>query len=177
MINIRYAAAAMLLVGSTALASAQQTTRPQRAGSMRAHGQRGMRSELGSHGLRGQLFTGITLSDVEKANLKAVHEKYAPQMKALRDQFKPQPGTVRDAHQRADTAALRELRQKSAAQREQTKQLLLAQRNELRAALTPANQAKFDANVGALEKRAAERGNGVAKHGGRRPPRPGPAIR
>lgn len=182
MINIRYALAAVLFsVGGVAVASAQQATQPQTANGNHAHmrGQRaeGIRDSLGVRGLRGQLFTGITLSDAEKANIKNVQAKYAPQMKALREQAKPQLQAAREAHQRGDTAALKAMWEKSAAQREQVKQLLVAERNDLRAALTPANQTKFDANVAALEKRVAERAQDFGKHGGRRALRPGKAIR
>ena len=127
MINIRYAlTGALLLFGSATLASAQQP--------------KGVRHVPGAQELGGQLLKGITLSDAEKGNVKAVQSKYASQMKALREQFKPQMQATRDARQ------------------EQTKQLMLAERADLRAALTPANQTTFDANVAALDKRVAARG-------------------
>jgi len=163
MINIRYAlTGAMLLIGSATLA-AQQPTHPQAA--------RGKHAQ-GAHGMMGarELFKGITLSDAEKANLKAVRTKYASQQKALREQFKPQMQAAREARQRGDTAALKALWEKSAGQREQTKQLMLAERNDLRAALTPANQATFDANVAAMQKRVAAREQNGAKRGRLRPP-------
>jgi protein CpxP len=160
MINIRYAlTGALLLMGSATLASAQQPTRPQG---------KQVRHAPGTNQLGAQLLKGITLSDAEKANVKAVQSKYASQMKALREQFKPQTQAARDARQRGDTAALRELWQKSAGQREQTKQLMLAERADLRGALTPANQTTFDANVAALDKRVAARANGAKLR--RRPP-------
>ena len=163
MTHIRSAiAAAMLVVGGAAVAAAQQTTptTPQRA-----HGQH-MRQGFGP-GMRGQLFKGITLSDAEKSNLKNVQAKYAPQMKALREQFKPQMQAARQARQRGDTAALKTLWQNTAAQREQTKKLLDTERNDLRAALTPENQVKFDANVKQFEQRLAQRAAKGLKKGGR----------
>lgn len=169
MINIRFAVtAALLSVGSATLVSAQQQTATQSV--RRTHAQRSdsARRLMGARGLRGHLLKGITLSDAEKANLKVVHTKYASQMKALREQFKPQLQAARDARQRGDTAALKELLNKSTAQRQQTNQLLTAQRAELRAALTPANQTKFDANVAELEKRMTQH----AKQPGRRGIRP-----
>ena len=167
MIKIRYAlAGAMLLLGSATLASAQQPTHPQGAKGRHARAAHGM---MGAGGTRG-LFKGITLSDAEKANLKAVREKYATQQKALREQFKPQMQAAREARQKGDTAALRDLWQKSAGQREQAKQLMLAERNDLRSALTPANQATFDTNVAALQKRLAAREQNGAKRGRLRPP-------
>jgi protein CpxP len=167
MINIRYAlTGAMLLLGSATFAAAQQPTHPQGARGRHAGGAHGM---MGGPGARG-LFRGITLSDAEKANLKTVREKYAAQQKALRDQFKPQMQAAREARQRGDTAALKDLWQKSAGQREQTKQLMLAERNDLRAALTAANQTKFDANVAEVQKRIAAREQNGAKRGRLRPP-------
>jgi Spy/CpxP family protein refolding chaperone len=103
------------------------------------------------------LFKGIQLSDAEKASLKSVREKYAPQMKALREQAKPQLQAAREARQKGDTAALKQLWANSSAQREQTKQLMNAERTDLRAALTPDNRAKFDANVQQLEQRLSKR--------------------
>ena len=163
MTHIRTAlAAAMLVIGSAAIAAAQQTSP---AAAQRAHGQR-MHQGFGP-GMRGQLFKGITLSDAEKANVKSVHAKYAPQMKALREQFKPQMDAARQARQRGDTAALKAMWQNSAAQREQTKKLLDAERSDLRAALTPANQVKFDANVKQFEQRVAQHTGKAWKKGGR----------
>lgn len=161
MFNIRVAlAATALTLGSAVVVSAQQQTAPQ--GMHQDHAQRpdSAHRRFGARGPRGQaqLFKGITLSDAEKANLKTVREKYATQMKAAREQSKPDMQAMRDARQRGDTAALKALWQKGAAQREQNKLVMQAERNELRAALTPANQAKFDANVAAFEKMAAERG-------------------
>src|SRR5947208_3319883 len=76
MFNIRVALAATALTfGSAAIVSAQQQTTPQ--GVHQDHAQRpdSARRRMGARGLRGQLFKGITLSDAEKANLKAVQTK------------------------------------------------------------------------------------------------------
>ena len=136
-----------------------------------------MRGAFGERGLDKQLFKGITLSDVEKANVKSVRSQYAAQTKALREQFKPQMQAARDARQRGDSAALKDLWQRSADQREQAKQLLVAERNDLRAALTPANRVKFDANVAAFEKRVASHAQDFAKRRPRFAPGHAPAIR
>jgi hypothetical protein len=90
-------------------------------------------------------------------------------MKALREQYKPQHQAMRDARQKGDSAALRDLWAKSTAEREQMKHMLDAERVDLRAALSPANQTKFDANVARFEKRMAARGNKVGKNGQHRP--------
>jgi len=166
MIHIRTAlAAGMLVVGGAAIAAAQQSP-PATAPQAHAQAGRHMREGFGPR-MRGQLFKGITLSDAEKSNIKNVQAKYAPQMKALREQFKPQLQAAREARQRGDSAALKAMWQKSAAQREQTKNLLDAERNDLRGALTAENQVKFDANVKQFEQRVAQHAGKAWKKGGR----------
>jgi Spy/CpxP family protein refolding chaperone len=146
--------AALLTFGAAAVASAQATN-PAPQNTARAQHQKGPGRH---HGDRAML-KGISLTDGEKANLKNVQAKYATQMKALREQSKPQSQAMRDARQRGDTAAVRAMREKNAPQRQQAKQLLDAQRAEFRSALSPENQAKFDANLQQAKAR-------MAKHGG-----------
>ena len=159
MMHIRSAlAGAMLVLGAAAVASAQQQTQTPQTSTPQAHQHGQFRRGPGRHfGGQRALFKGITLSDAEKANLKAVHAKYETQMKTLRAQSKPDMQALRDARQKGDTAALRALREKNAPQREQAKQLMQSERNDLRNALTPANQAKFDANAKQMEQRFAKR--------------------
>lgn len=156
-------AAALLTFGGVAVASAQQpATAPQ------AHaGQHGARRAGPG---RNPLLRGITLSDAEKANLKAVNAKHADQMKAMREQFKPQMDAIRAARQRGDTAEARKLFEQNKGQRDQMQQLMQSERNDVRAALTPENQAKFDANVAKFQKHA---GNRMAKGKGQRFGKPG----
>ena len=145
---------ALLVIGGATVAAAQQTQQA----APHAHGQRGQmgpRRGPGGPGMQGVLLRGLTLTDAEKANLKAVHQKYAAQTKALREQFKPQHEAMRTARQNHDSTALKNLWQQNTAEREATKKLMDAQRNDLRAALSAVNQAKFDANAAKLEKRLA----------------------
>ena len=115
----------------------QQSTPPQQPQAAAHQGKHANRARRAKAALGRQLFKGITLSDAEKANVKQVHAKYAPQMKALREQFKPQFQAVRAARQRGDTAALKNLWQQNAPQRAQTAKLLEAEAKDLRSALTP----------------------------------------
>lgn len=170
MINIRSTlAAAALVFGTAVVASAQQPTPAPSQGTQ----QRAGRADGHRHGafrpgaLRHQLFKNIKLTAAEKANVKAVHQKYAPQMKALREQMKPQLEAARQARQKGDTAALKAMWQKSGDQRAQVKKLLESERTDLRAALTPEHQAQFDANVKQLEKRVANRATRAWKKGGK----------
>jgi Spy/CpxP family protein refolding chaperone len=152
--------AAMLAVGTVAVASAQQTTATTPAPRAEHQHQRGGHRGAGMHA-RKQLFNGMTLSAAEQANVKAVQAKYASRMKAQRQQEKPQFEALRAARQRGDSAAVKQLRAQMrtqfAAQRAQSKALMQQERNDLRAALTPANQTKFDANVAKLRERVANR--------------------
>lgn len=159
MFNVRSTlAAAALVFGGAVVAAAQQPTPAQGAHQQRAgRASRNHRGQFRPAAIRHQLFKGITLSDAEKANVKNVQAKYESQMKAVREQLKPQIQAAREARERGDTAALEAMRQKSGAEREQIKTLLESEKNDLRAALTPANQAKFDANVKQLEQRVAKR--------------------
>lgn len=169
--HIRTTLAALLVFGAATVAVAQTTPTTPRRGD-RAHiGPRGGFGGPGgmAMGGRGMALRGLTLSDAEKTNLKAVQEKYAPQMKALREQLKPQVEAMRAARQSGDTAAFRALREKTfATQREATQRLAEAQRNDIRSALSAENQAKFDANVAKMQERLKVRGDSLRKH--RRPP-------
>ena len=162
MLNIRSALAALLVVGGATTVRAQQSTAP----APQAHARRGMRP--GGPGMRADraLLRGVNLSDAEKANLKAVHAKYAAQTKAIRSQYKPQHEQMRAARQRGDTAAVRSLIQQSSGERDQMRTLMQSERADLRAALSPENQAKFDANAAALKKRLAAHA-GKARPNGR----------
>lgn len=167
--DIRTAISTIALVVAGAVGAAAQ--QPAQTPAPRAHKaqdstrQHGGRRGFGPGAMQKQLFKGITLSDAEKTNIKNVHTKYEPQMKALREQFKPQMQTARAARQRGDTAVLKNLRSQNAAQREQAKKLLEAERNDLRLALAPDHRAQFDANVKQLEQRVAQRGNREWKKG------------
>ena len=170
--HIRTTLAALLVFGAATVAVAQTTPPTTQRRGDRAHiGPRGGFGGPGGMAMhaRGMALRGLTLSDAEKANLKAVHEKYAPQMKALREQLKPQFDAMRTARQSGDTAAFRALREKTfTAQREATQRLAEAQRADIRAALSAENQVKFDANVAKMQERLKVRGDSLRKH--RRPP-------
>lgn len=130
--NIQSALVAGLLVfGGAVVASAQQ---PAQTPAPQAQGQyaKGKRAE-GPRKHRDQGLKGLKLSAAEKANIKSVRAKYAPQLKALRAQGK------------------------SDATRQQAMQLMQSERADIRAALSPENQAKFDANATQMKQHAGKR--------------------
>jgi len=144
--------AGSLVLGAAASARAQQPTptAPPRPGARArgfAHLGRGKKLDK-------VLFRGITLSHAEEVNVESVRAKYATQMKSLHTQTRTQSQELRAAMERGDTAAARSLRTSMAAQR---MQLLQSERNDLRAALTAENQAKFDANAKAVQARMARK--------------------
>lgn len=120
---MNFFSAALLVLGLTAATSsigaAQQTEQPNQG---RAMG--------------GLILQGITLTDAQKAQQKAIREKYAPQLMQLRK-------TSQTTGTPIDQVRLAEIR--------------AAQTSELRAILTAEQQATFDRNVATVKARAADR--------------------
>lgn len=85
----------------------------------------------------GLILQGITLTDAQKAEQKAIREKYAPQMMKLRKAAETTGTPI-------DQAKMTEIR--------------TAQMAELRAILTAEQQVVFDRNAAELKARMAARG-------------------
>jgi Spy/CpxP family protein refolding chaperone len=143
--------AGLLAFGSASVVAAQAPAQSRQAHAQHA-GKQGKQFGPGRRA-GGALLRGIKLSDAEKANIKNVNAKYAPQLKALREQNKGQEKIAR-----GDTAAMRQRWEANAPQREAMKKIMDAERADLRAALSSENQAKFDANAKQMEDRFAKRG-------------------
>jgi len=148
---------ALMIVGVAGVSAAQSTTTPptrgQRSGQMQ--GRRGGGGEFGRD---------LNLADAQKAQIKAIRQKYQPQNEALRAQAKPFLEAARAARQKGDTAAFRSNIEK-AHQVMQGGQSFRAQETaEIRAILTPEQQAKFDAR----QKARAEHGKGEHKGWGKK---------
>lgn len=83
-------------------------------------------------GMMAMLMNGITLTDSEQSQVKAIEDKYAPQMQEFRQK-------MRDARQNGtpmDSSSMQQMRD-----------LGKKERDEIRAVLTPDQQAKFDDNI------------------------------
>ena len=143
--------AGSLLLTAIAVVPAQQPT-PAPASDARVR-PRGVRPGRGKQ-FDKALLRGITLSDAERTNLQAVRAKYGAQRQTLRTQLHTQAQTARAARERGDTAALRSIRTNVVSERQA---LMRAERNDIRNALTPANQAKFDANLKRVEAHASRK--------------------
>ena len=90
-------------------------------------------------GMGGLILQGITLTEAQKAQQKAIREKYAPQLQQIRK-------TSQTTGTPMDQAKLTEIRS--------------AQLNELRAILTAEQQVIFDRNVAEMRARSPERSGG-----------------
>jgi len=128
---------ALMLVGVAGVSAAQSTATPRRpeAGSYRR----------GAPGGREGFGRDLNLTDAQKAQIKAIRQKYQPQNDALRAQAKPFMDAARAARQKGDSAAFRTNMEK-ARKVMQAASFKTQERAEIRAILTPDQQAKFDAH-------------------------------
>ena len=108
---------------------------------------------------------GVKPTDAQKAQIKAIHEKYQPQFKSFRDAMKPAMDEAKAARQRGDTAAARAAFAKTESTRQQAQALRAQETAEIRAVLTPEQQKTFDTNVAQMKTRGDHMQKG---HGKRR---------
>jgi Spy/CpxP family protein refolding chaperone len=128
---------ALMLVGVAGVSAAQSTATPRRpdAGEFRR-----------GPGGRGGFGRDLNLTDAQKAQIKAIRQKYQPQNEALRTQAKPFMEAAKAARQKGDTVAFRSNVEK-AHQLMQNASFRTQEQAEIRAILTPEQQAKFDARA------------------------------
>jgi Spy/CpxP family protein refolding chaperone len=136
---------ALMIVGVAGVSAAQSTTTPP----SREH----RSGAMGRRGAGGGFGRDLNLTDAQKAQMKAIHTKYQPQNEALRNQAKPFMEAARAAHQKGDTAAARSNFEKARQVMQGGQSFRTQQNAEIRAILTPDQQAKFDAR----QKKVAER--------------------
>ena len=137
-----------------------------RQGAMRERGmrERGMRGQRAAGQRSGRMggdrtMAQLNLTDAQRTQVRAIHEKYQPQFRTLREEGMAQMRTLRDARQSGDTSAA--TRQRFQQQREQFRTRSMAirqqQQNEVRAVLNAEQRAKVDAAREAQAKRMEER--------------------
>jgi len=152
---------ALMLVGVAGVSAAQSTATPRRpdAGAYR-------RGPGGREGFGRDL----NLTDAQKAQIKAIRQKYQPQNEALRAQAKPFMDAARAARQKGDTAAFRS-NMAQAHQLMQNASFRTQEQAEIRAILTPEQQAKFDARKKEMGERGGKDGHkGWGRKGNAAPP-------
>src|SRR6266550_4722209 len=153
---------AMMLVGVAGISAAQSTTTPQvkpdsgmyRRG--RAGGEFRDRRGPGR-----DFFADLNLTDAQKAQIKAIRQKYQPQNEAARTQAKPFIDAARAARQKGDTVAFRSNMDKA---REVGQSVRAQETTEIRNVLTPDQRTNFDAR----QKEMADRGKGGHKGWGKK---------
>jgi Spy/CpxP family protein refolding chaperone len=145
---------ALMIVGVAGVSAAQSTTTPPSRGPRSGE----MQGRRGSGGGR-EFGRDLNLTDAQKAQIKTIHAKYQPQNEALRNQAKPFMEAARAARQKGDTAAARSNMLKARQVMQGGQSYRTQEMGEVRAILTPDQQAKFDAR----QKSMAERGKGGHK--------------
>ena len=146
---------ALMLVGVAGVSAAQSTTVPQNKPDSGYY----RRGHRGGGEMRGREFgRDLNLTDAQKAQIKTIREKYKPQNEALRAQAKPFMEAARAARQKGDTAAFRSNMEKARQVMQGGKSIRTQEMVEIRNILTPAQQAKFDAQQKAFAERRANGG-------------------
>lgn len=157
------ALSALMVFGVAGVSAAQSTASPRTRTDSTSY-RRGARANRQFRGEGFGLGRDLNLTDAQKAQIKAIRQKYQPQNEALRTQAKPFMEAARAARQKGDTAAFRSNMAK-ARQVMQGGQSIRTQENaDIRAILTPDQQAKFDAHEKAAATRRAEGGKKGWRH-------------
>ncbi len=120
---------------------------------------RGMRQGAqGRPGMPGMdLLRSLNLTETQRTQVRAIHEKYQPQMQAIHERGRTEFEATREARQRGDTAAVRAALQRSRQNVESQAAALHEQMfREVRAVLTADQRAKVDAQLGERIKRLDE---------------------
>ena len=148
---------AMMIVGFAGISAAQSTTVPQqRADSGFHRGHRGGAEMRARRGPGRGFGADLNLTDAQKAQIKAIRQKYQPQAQALRAQAKPFLDAARAARQKGDTAAVRSNMEKARQVMQGGQTFRSQEQAEIRAVLTPEQRAKFDARQKQLADRRAK---------------------
>jgi len=157
-------AALAMVTALGAVAQAQSTTVP---GAGRVHAdstwKRGRANGPRRNGEMRGAFRGLTLTDAQKTQMKAIHQKYAAQSKPLMESMRPAMTDARAARQRGDTAAARAAFARTADTRAKFEALRQQERNEVRGILTADQQKAFDANLANRKEHGRGRGKGLKK--------------
>ncbi|MBA3656455.1 MAG: Spy/CpxP family protein refolding chaperone [Gemmatimonadaceae bacterium] len=122
------------------------------------HG-RGVRpGAQGRPGMQGMDFMrGLNLTETQRTQVRAIHEKFQPQLKTIRERARTEFEATREARQRGDTAAVKASLQRSRQNIEsQTATLHEQMFRETRAVLTAEQRAKIDAQLAERIKRLDE---------------------
>jgi Spy/CpxP family protein refolding chaperone len=178
---------ALLVCGVAGVSAAQSPTPPgARADSGQRRGPRpdGQFRRGPGGGREGRGFgRDLNLTEAQKTQVKAIHQKYQPQNQALRDRAKPFMEAARAARQKGDSVAFRSNLEKARQVMESGKPIHTQEKAEIRAILTPEQRVKFDAREKAVAERRAQGGEkgwgrkGHGERGDRKSPGAPPAVK
>lgn len=101
----------------------------------------------------------LNLTEAQKAQIKTIRQKYQPQKQALRERAKPFKEAARAARQKGDSVAFRTNMEKARQVMQSGQSIHTQELAEIRAILTPDQQAKFDAHQKAAAERRAKGGD------------------
>jgi protein CpxP len=170
---------AALLIGISGVAGAQapgtQGPGVKAPGERRIEGQRrgGFRGpeRSGRRGFARGFARDLNLTDAQRAQIRAVHDKYRPRIQAVRQQLKSQSDAARALRQKGDTAGARAAFQRLRTDMQARIQPIHQQEQaEIRNVLTTEQRAKFDAAQQRMKERMENRSkNGRGKAGRYRP--------
>ena len=149
---------ALLVAGVAGVSAAQSTATPHPRSDSGSH-HRGPRAGGEMRRGGGREFGDLNLTDVQKAQVKAIHAKYKPQNEALRAQSKPFMEAAKAARQKGDTVAFRTNMEKAHQVMQGGQSFRTQQNAEIRAILTPDQRVKFDARQKAMAERGAKGGH------------------
>ena len=173
---------AALLIGISGVAGAQ--TPDTQGPSVKAPGEKGVDGRRhggrGGDRMRGGRRAGgfgrgfardLNLTDAQRTQIRAIHEKYRPRIKAVHDQFKTQSDAARALRQKGDTAAARAAFQRLRTDMQARIQPIHQQQHaEIRNLLTAEQRTKFDAAQQRMKERMQNRQkDGRGKAGRYRP--------
>jgi Spy/CpxP family protein refolding chaperone len=119
----------------------------------------------------------LNLTDAQKTQVKAIRQKYQPQNQALRDRAKPFMEAAHTARQKGDSVAFRSNMEKARQVMQSGQSVHTQEMAEIRAILTPDQQAKFDAQQKASAERRAKGGKDGEKGWGRKRSGTSPAVK
>ncbi len=151
---------ALMVVGVAGVSAAQSTATPRtRADSASHHRGAQMGPRRGPGGREG-FGRDLNLTEAQKTQIKAIRQKYQPQTEALRTQAKPYMEAARTARQKGDTVAARTNMEKARQIMQGGQSYRTQEKAEIRAILTPDQQAQFDAHEKAAVDHRGKGGKG-----------------
>lgn len=119
---------------------------------------RGMQGRPGMPGMPGMDFIhSLKLTDAQRTQIRAIHEKYQPQLKTIHEKARTEFESARGARQRGDTAAVKAALQQSRQNIESQMASIHEQMfREVRGVLTAEQRAQVDAKIAERIKRLDE---------------------